>query len=95
MLNPLVSIYTAGTQLSSPTTVLNANDFTIPILDKTPSQGDLGAYQQTYLAQYSLAGGNINIYAAENIERKTRNNSGLIDDSSRQLPNNWLHRRGL
>lgn len=95
LLNPLVSIYTAGTQLSSPTTVLNANDFTIPILDKNPGQGDLGAYQQTYLAQYSLAGGNINIYAAENIERKTRNNSGLIDDSSRQLPNNWLHRRGL
>jgi hypothetical protein len=97
LLNPLVSIYTAGTGLSIPETekVLNANDFKIPILDKKPDQAVLGEYQQTYLAQYSLAGGNVNIYAAENIERKTRNNSGLIDDSSRQLPNNWLHRRGL
>jgi hypothetical protein len=122
LLNPLVSIYTAGTGLSIPDTVLNANDFEIPLLipppkipDQTdtpllqprqprpPSQGILGEYQKPYqpypdqynLAQYSLAGGNIKIYAAENIERKTRNNSGLIDDSSRQLPNNWLHRRGL
>jgi filamentous hemagglutinin len=95
LLNPFTSIYTAGTQVSSPTTVKSANDFIVPILDRNVNQGNLGAAQQTYSAQYSMAGGSITLSAAADIERKTRNNSGLIDDSSRQMPNNWLHRRGL
>jgi filamentous hemagglutinin len=94
LLNPFASIYTAGTQVASPTTVVNPGDFSLPNLNATLAQVALGARQQIYPAQFSSAGGNVTIFAGENIERKTRNNSGLIDDSSRQLPNNWLYRRG-
>ncbi len=95
LLNPFASIYTAGTSVADPTTVSAANDFVLPILNRNVNQGNLGSAQQNYLAQFSMAGGNVTLSAAGNIERKTRNNSGLIDDSSRQLPNNWLYRRGL
>jgi filamentous hemagglutinin family protein len=96
LLNVFSSIYTAGTQVADPTKVITAGDFITPNLANVPglSQGDLGATQQQYPAQYSMAGGNVTLSAGLNIERKTRNNSGLIDDSSRQLPNNWLYRRG-
>ncbi|MBL9155242.1 MAG: filamentous hemagglutinin family protein [Verrucomicrobiales bacterium] len=94
LLNPFAAIYTAGTAVPSATTVVNPGDFSLPNLNSTLAQVALGARQQIYPAQYSSAGGNVNIFAGENIERKTRNNSGLIDDSSRQLPNNWLYRRG-
>lgn len=94
LLNPFASIYTAGTQVADAGSVRSASDFIVPILNRSVPQSGLGAIQQTYPAQYSMAGGNITIAAGENIERKTRNNSGLIDDSSRQLPNNWLYRRG-
>ena len=94
LLNPFASIYTAGTRLADATTVINPNDFVTPIIDRTVQQGNLGTAQQNYLAQYSLAGGNVTVSSVGNIERKTRNNAGLIDDSSRQLPNNWLYRRG-
>lgn len=96
LLNPFASIYTAGTQVADAGSVRSANDFIVPILNPAglaPLQTALGAVQQTYNPQYSMAGGNIVISAGYNIERKTRNNSGLIDDSSRQLPNNWLQRR--
>ncbi len=94
LLNPFASIYTAGTQVADPTGVFAPNDFVTPVLTASIANGALGAVQQNYPAQYAMAGGNVVISAGENIERKTRNNSGLIDDASRQLPNNWLYRRG-
>jgi len=97
LLNPLASIYTAGTQVATPTRIFAANDFVTPILTRPihPNQGNLGAVQQTYFAQYSLAGGNITVSAGENIERLTRSTLGqLLPDSSRQTPVNWLYRRG-
>jgi hypothetical protein len=98
LLNPLASIYTTGTQVADPTGIYAANDFVTPILIRSPqpSQGaSLGAVQQAYFAQYSLAGGNINITAGEDIERLTRTALGqLVPDSSRQVPANWLYRRG-
>ena len=94
LLNPFASIYTAGTRLLDASTVNTLNDFVTPIIDRNVLQGDLGVAQQNYLAQYSMAGGNVTLSSAGNIERKTRNDSELIDDSSRQLPNNWLYRRG-
>ena len=93
-LNPFASVYTAGTQVANPNSIFTLSDFVTPILTSTIGQGGLGAVQQAYPAQYAMAGGNVSIGAGENIERKTQNNSGLIDDSSRQLPNNWLNRRG-
>lgn len=93
-LNPFTSVYTAGTQVADPNSIFAPNDFVTPILTASIGQGSLGAVQQSYPAQYAMAGGNVSIGAGENIERKTLNNSGLVDDSSRQLPNNWLYRRG-
>jgi len=95
LLNPFASIYTAGTRVADATTLFSASDFLVPILNNSRSQGALGALQQNYAASYSMAGGNVVISAGGNIERKTTNGSGLIDDSSRQLPNNWLYRRGF
>ncbi len=97
LLNPLVSIYTTGTQIARPTAIFNPGDFVTPVLAGRANiaQGDLGAQQQLYFAQYSLAGGNISLTAGANIERLTRNTLGqLIADSSRQTPENWLYRRG-
>lgn len=96
LLNPFASIYTAGTQVADPTGIFAPGDFVTPVLTASISNGGLGAVQanQTYPAQYAMAGGNVTIEAGENIERKTQNNTGLVDDSSRQLPNNWLYRRG-
>jgi len=94
LLNPWASIYTAGTQVADPTAVVASNDFVTPVQFSRAGQGNLGVIQQAYGAYYSMAGGNLTISAGENLERKTRNNTGLIDDSSRQLPNNWLYRRG-
>jgi len=92
-LNPFASIYTAGTQVADPTGVHAPGDFITPIINRNVSQVVLGNAQQNYGAQYSMAGGNVNLHAGTNIERLTVNNSGLIQDSSRQLPNNWLYRR--
>lgn len=95
LLNPFAAVYTAGTQVANPNAVFAPNDFVTPVLGVNLSQPNLGVQQQNYSAQYAMAGGNVSIRAGENIERKTRNSLGiLIDDSSRQLPNNWLYRRG-
>jgi hypothetical protein len=96
LLNPFASIYTAGTQVANPSTINAASDFIVPITTPPglpPQQIGLGIAQQSYPVQYSMAGGNIVVSAGQNLERKTLNSSGLIDDSSRQLPNNWLYRR--
>ena len=93
LLNPFASIYTAGTRVADPTAVFAPGDFVTPVLNRTVSQTNLGAAQQNYSAYYSMAGGNVTLSAGLDIERLTRNNSGLIADSSRQLPNNWLYRR--
>ncbi len=104
ILNQFASIYSAGTLVSDPTTVQKNGDFTLPVLlgdfDLHPPQGSLlGAVQQSYVVQYSMAGGNISINAGNDIARMTRDSNSatagtLIDDSTRQLPNNWLYRRG-
>ncbi len=103
LLNQFATIYTAGTLLSQPTKVQTLGDFVIPYLTNAtgghPVQGSLGAIQQRYFVQYSMAGGNVSITAGGDIAHMTRDvNSAtggkLIDDSSRQLPNHWLYRRG-
>ncbi|NJM38270.1 MAG: hypothetical protein HC845_10660 [Akkermansiaceae bacterium] len=104
LLNQFATIYTAGTQVAAPTTLFTTGDFALPILTaNNPSAGGnlLGTLQQSYLAQYSLAGGHLSIKAGGDISRLTRNANNtqtggiLIADSSRQLPNNWLYRRGF
>jgi filamentous hemagglutinin len=100
--NTFSTIYTAGVALPVPTTVFSANDFVLPVLPTTvnshPGQSagglDLGVVQQLYPAAWSMAGGNISIMAQSNIGRYTLVNDVLTVDSSRQMPTNWLYRRG-
>ncbi|MCX6983075.1 MAG: filamentous hemagglutinin family protein [Verrucomicrobia bacterium] len=96
--NQFATIYTAGVRIPVQTQVFSAGDFVVPIASLTgpkhPDQGDLGAPQQRYPAQWSLAGGNVTLAAQGNIGRFTLMGSDVVPDSSRQLPNNWLYRRG-
>ncbi|MFP4351499.1 MAG: filamentous hemagglutinin family protein [Puniceicoccaceae bacterium] len=100
LLNPFASLYTAGTAVPDPGTLFTEGDFSLPVVSNlfgnSPSQGGLGAFQQVYPAQYSMAGGNVRIVAGGDMGRFTRDNLGnLLEDSSRQIPSNWLHRRGF
>ncbi|MGV3661870.1 MAG: filamentous hemagglutinin family protein [Prosthecobacter sp.] len=98
LLNQFATIYTAGAAVPNITTVFSANDFVRPIVSPSatifPDQGSLGAVQQLYAAHYSMAGGNVSVSAQRDIAHYTRANGELVMDSSRQLPNNWLMRRG-
>ncbi|HEY8903776.1 MAG TPA: filamentous hemagglutinin family protein [Chthoniobacterales bacterium] len=91
--NQFATIYTAGTLIDDPTM---GGKFDVPILSDTNS-GILGGRQQKYNAQYSVAGGNISISAQNDITHVTKlNGSDFVSaDSSRQLPINWLLRRGF
>jgi filamentous hemagglutinin family protein len=94
-LNPFAAIYTAGARLADPTRVLVEGDFDVPVPKVLGTQGTLGAVQGLAVAQYAFSGGDVQIRAGRDIVRMTRNTSGeLISDSSRQLPMNWLYRRG-
>lgn len=95
LLNHFATIYTAGTQVTDATL---GGTFDLPAPDFSTSPGALGVVQQnpTYPAQYSLAGGNVSIRAGHDIVHYTRDNAdNLIADSERQMPVNWLYRRGF
>lgn len=84
LVNQFASIYTAGTRVADPTL---GGTFGVPALSQTGGEDTLGAVQQNFPALYSMAGGNVSIQAGGTIERTGAS-------SSRQLPNNWLYRRG-
>lgn len=92
LLNQFATIYTAGTRVLNPTW---DGRFDLPSLSQVGIDSSLGAVQQSNPAAYTMAGGNVSIFAGGNIERLTRNASNqLVADSQLQLPNNWLYRRG-
>ncbi len=91
LLNSLATIYTAGTQAPA------MANFDLPNLDYRSTS--LGATQSPiYPAQYSLGGGNVTITAQNDIARYNVIGSGSdavwTPDSTRELPSNWLYRRG-
>ncbi|MEK7951843.1 filamentous haemagglutinin family protein [Luteolibacter soli] len=94
LLNAFASIYTAGTQVADPTM---GGTFVLPINRMTGSTGTLGSIQQTSGSpiQYTLGGGNVTLNAGHDIVHLTKTSAGtLIQDSQRQMPVNWLYRRG-
>ena len=105
LLNQFATIYTAGTQVADPARLFANGDFVVPLLisaaGRQPTPGStLGAAQQNYVVQYSMAGGDVSIVAGRDIARMTRTvntatGGVLIADSSRELPVNWLYRRGF
>jgi hypothetical protein len=91
LLNPLATIYTAGTQAPA------MANFDTPNLADAVRNSRLGPAQNPlYGAQFSLAGGSVTISAQRDITRLVADASltALIADSSKELPNNWLYRRG-
>jgi hypothetical protein len=94
LLNQFATIYTAGVTVPAATTVFTANDFVLPNVSANVPQTELGAVQQLYAVQYSMVGGNVSVNAGNDIVHLTRDAGTLVADSSRQLPNNWLMRRG-
>ncbi|MEI6490919.1 MAG: filamentous hemagglutinin family protein [Verrucomicrobiota bacterium] len=100
LLNAFASIYTAGARISNPNQIFStsSNDFVTPLVMQTgaqhPSQtSQLGALQQIYAPQWSMAGGSISLLAGGTIGRYTVKNSVDVEDSSKELPDNWLYRR--
>ncbi len=93
LLNQFATIFTAGTPVLDPTM---GGTFDLPQLDFAGG-GILGSAQQAtpYLPQYTLAGGNIAITAGNDIKHQTLAGGTLVADSERQLPINWLYRRGF
>ena len=90
LLSPLATIYTAGTQAAP------LPNFDLPNL-AYPTGTGLGTpqYSIPYLAQYSLAGGNVTLAAQNDIVRYQVNYDGSLSPiSSLELPTNWLYRRG-
>src|SRR5205085_10151237 len=106
--NQFSTIYTAGVRLPYSNTIIgenevrlmsifSPNDFAVPLVELStshPFQGSLGAILQAYPAQYAMAGGDVTLFAQQDVGRFTLYNGEVRADSSRQLPNNWLYRRG-
>ena len=100
--NQFSTIYTAGVALPQPTTIFEGNDFVVPVIPSSvirhPSQSggglELGAIQQIYQPVWAMAGGNLSVSAQANIGRYTLVDDQVTVDSSRQMPTNWLYRRG-
>lgn len=95
--NPFSTIYTSGVALPAPTRIFSAGDFSLPNVvrpSRHPDQGNLGAVQQPYNASYTMAGGMVSVSAGNDIGRFTRIGTETVADASRQLPTNWLYRRG-
>ncbi len=87
LLNQFATVYTAGTLV--PDQTLGGN-FDLPQLFT-----DEGEAVPLYPAQYSAGGGNVTIQAGGDIIHRTKTATGVeIDDSERELPTNWLYRRG-
>ena len=84
--NQFATIYTAGVAVADPTL---GGTFVTPTIKIKISDSSF------YPAQYSEAGGNVTIAAQGNIAHVTQNNNGsVVIDSEKELPNNWLDRRG-
>jgi hypothetical protein len=88
LLNSLATIYTAGTQAGA------LANFDPPVLNYAQN-GSLGSTQTPiYGAQYSLGGGNVTISAQNDIAHYLLKGGTLVADSTKEMPTNWLYRRG-
>lgn len=101
--NQFATIYTAGVAVPDATRVLADGDFSTPIVafDPTshPEQGSMGRPSQAFTPQWAMAGGDLRIFAGNDIARVTQftdseGNISIIPDSSHQFTSNWLYRRG-
>jgi filamentous hemagglutinin family protein len=88
ILNPLGTIYTAGSAAPALANFVN------PVL--TYQSSTLPAnISPIYQAVYSEAGGNVSIFAQGNIGDYLSSGGVLTDDSTKELPTSWLFRQGF
>jgi filamentous hemagglutinin family protein len=101
--NQFATIYTAGVAIPDATRVIADGDFSTPIVafDPTshPEQGSMGRPSQAFTPQWAMAGGDLRIFAGNDIARVTQftdseGKISIIPDSSHQFTSNWLYRRG-
>ncbi|XHR29297.1 MAG: filamentous hemagglutinin family protein [Chthoniobacteraceae bacterium] len=94
--NQFATIYTAGTLISNADSIWSTGDFDVPIQSETNSSYLGNAQQSTaYKAQYSMGGGDVIIFAGQDIKHETLTTSGALSEASEnELPINWLDRRG-
>jgi len=94
LLNPLATIYTAGSQAPA----LPTDEFVVPSTTYSSVSGEITAPNTlaAYPAQYSQSGGNVTISAQHDIISELLNPSTntTTPESSAELPTNWLYRRG-
>ncbi len=81
--NQFATVYTAGVLAPD----LPSDIFSVPVLSQT-------GLNTLYPVQYSLAGGNVTIAAQGNVAHVMLDNNAVVIDSEKELPNNWLYRRG-
>jgi hypothetical protein len=89
-LSPLATIYTAGALAP------DLADFDLPDTSYAPGTA-LGSlqYLEPYPAQYTFHGGNVALVAQNDLVRYQVSNTGALTlDSTREMPSNWLYRRG-
>jgi hypothetical protein len=98
--NQFASIYTVGTKVTDPTL---GGTFSTPSpsnYKQDSTQLNFGAIQQAvaYAPQFSYAGGNISVNVNGNIGQWSLDANAtpgsMVADSVRELPSNWLYRRG-
>jgi filamentous hemagglutinin family protein len=88
LLDPLATIYTAGTQAPL------LSDFTVPILNGKVNRSAPASQAPYYPAEYSYGGGDVSVEAQHDIASYVQTSSGLVMDSTAELPDTWLYRRG-
>lgn len=96
--NQFATVYTAGVAVPQPSRIFQPGDFSVPINIASgvhPDQATLGIPQQNYPAQFAMAGGSLHLSAGQDISRVTLYRGEMIPDTSRQIPTNWLYRRGF
>jgi len=100
LLNSLATIYTAGTQVANPGSLVSGNDFDVPNTYYNKAPGGTGSLQNyspvtgvymDYPSQYNYGGGDLTVTAQGDI---THLNADGTAFSGAEMPTNWLYRRG-
>lgn len=98
LLNQLATIYTAGAQVDRPTSLLSTSDFDLPTTyyKSSSSVGTPQNFSTTspYPTQYTYGGGDVTVVAGNDIAHLTHLGADDVADSAKEMPTNWLYRRG-
>ncbi len=95
--NPFATVYTSGVALPDPTRIFEAGDFCPAGCRREPAAirtRETSVPFNKPTIRHTPWRGMISVAAGNDIGRFTRLNGDVVADASRQLPTNWLYRRG-